>query len=390
LRILQRTPPVGFFEMTQRCVALLGKRDEPTDAVEEYCRFLAEALRAHGFEMELARVPWAETGWSAALRELRQNAREWRGEWVFLQYTALAWSRRGFPLQVLRVVQWLRNAGARVAIVYHDVEAYVGSRMIDKVRRSAQLRTMRAVLQLCDLAVFTVPLEKISWVSAAPKNAVFIPVGANLTSSAVLRGHSSSFGEVKTIAVFGITGGGAGRSEMEMIVEAVRFAAKQIGPLRLVVLGRNSECADTKLRANLRDVPVAIEVLGVIPAEEVVRALGSADVLLFVRGSISTRRGSAIAGIACGLPVIAFAGPETAAPITDAGVVLVDREKPKQIGEALVRVFTDDEYRVSLCARSRDAQARYFSWEAIAARYAEALKSTTVEGSNSRRVAQKG
>jgi hypothetical protein len=227
----------------------------------------------------------------------------WRDEWVFLQYTALAWSQRGFPLQILRVVGSLRDAGSRVAIVYHDVEAYVGSRMIDKVRRSAQLRTMRRALRISDLAVFTVPLEKVSWVSAAPKNAVFIPVGANLTSSAVLHLDSSSVGAVKTIAVFGITGGDAGRSEMEMIVEAVRFAAKQIGRLRLVVLGRNSESADTELRAALRHAPVAIEVLGVIPAEEVARALCSADVLLFVRGSISTRRGSAIAGIACGLPV---------------------------------------------------------------------------------------
>jgi glycosyltransferase involved in cell wall biosynthesis len=376
--------------MNQRCLALLGKRDEPTDAVEEYCRYLSEALRAHGFEMELARVPWAEGGWSAALRELRQNARAWRGEWVFLQYTALAWSRRGFPLQILRVVRLLRDAGARVAMVYHDVEAYVGSRVIDAVRRRAQLRTMRGVLQLCDLAVFTVPLERVSWVSAAPKNAVFIPVGANLTSSAVLRGDSASHGADKTIAVFGITGGDAGRSEMEMVIEAVRFAAKQVGQLRLVVLGRNSESAGPELRAHFRDVPVAIEVLGVIPAVEVARALCSADVLLFVRGSISTRRGSAIAGIACGLPVIAFAGAETAAPITDAGVVLVDREKPEQIGEALVHVFTDDEYRASLRERSRDAQARYFSWGAIAARYAEELKSASVEGSKSRRVARNG
>ena len=53
--------------MNERCIiALLGRRDEPTDAVEEYCRYLGGALRAQGVEMELARVPWADGGWTAA------------------------------------------------------------------------------------------------------------------------------------------------------------------------------------------------------------------------------------------------------------------------------------------------------------------------------------
>jgi glycosyltransferase involved in cell wall biosynthesis len=102
--------------------------------------------------------------------------------------------------------------------------------------------------------------------------------------------------------------------------------------------------------------------------------LSSSDVLLFVRGPISSGRGSAIAGIACGLPIIAFAGPETAAPITDAGIVLVSPEKKDALGEALVRVLNDREYRASLAERSRQAYTEYFSWQAIAARYAEALE----------------
>ena len=96
--------------------------------------------------------------------------------------------------------------------------------------------------------------------------------------------------------------------------------------------------------------------------------------MLFVRGAISTRRGSAIAGIACGLPLIAYGGRETAAPVTDAGVVLVPREKSAELGEALVRVLEDKNCRVSLAERSRMAHAQYFAWEAIAARYVEALR----------------
>ena len=57
----------------RRIIALLGRRDEPTDAVEEYCRYLAGALRDRGFAMELTRVPWTERGWTTALRELRER-----------------------------------------------------------------------------------------------------------------------------------------------------------------------------------------------------------------------------------------------------------------------------------------------------------------------------
>jgi glycosyltransferase involved in cell wall biosynthesis len=359
--------------MNGRIIALLGRRDEPTDAVEEYCRYLGGALRAHGVEMELARVPWAEGGWSTALGDLHQRASAWRGRWVLLQYTALAWSARGFPLRFLRVIKVLRDSGARVAVVYHDVEAYAGGRMIDKVRRGVQVHTMRGALRASDVAVFTIPADKVSWVPAKRKNDMFISVGANLPVAADARKESAPYDGVLTAAVFGITGGDAGVEETSRIIEAVRFAAKQVGKLRLVVLGRNSESAETSLRRALRDVPVEISVLGVLSAEEVARVLSASHVLLFVRGPISSRRGSAIAAIACGLPVIAYAGSETAPPVTDAGVVLIARENKAQLGEALVRVLTDHGYRAALVERSRIAHEKFFAWQAIAARYAELL-----------------
>ena len=83
--------------MTTRLIALLGSKDEPTDAVEEYCEYLGAALRAKDFELELVRVGWSENGWRRALAELRSIAGSWRGQWVLIQFTALAWSSRGFP-----------------------------------------------------------------------------------------------------------------------------------------------------------------------------------------------------------------------------------------------------------------------------------------------------
>lgn len=278
-------------------------------------------------------------------------------------------------MRFLRVLRILRAAGAQVAVVFHDVEPYAGRRFVDRLRRAVQLRTMRQALRLVDLAVFTVPTEKLSWVPRDTSNAVFIPVGANLPLPGTTASPgSSAAGWPPTVAVFGITGGKAGQLESETITEAVRFAAKRIPSLRLLAFGRQADRAESFLQKGLRGVAVELKVLGVLPSEEVVRMLSSSDVLLFVRGPISSGRGSAIAGIACGLPIIAFAGPETAAPITDAGIVLVSPEKKDALGEALVRVLNDREYRASLAERSRQAYTEYFSWQAIAARYAEALE----------------
>jgi glycosyltransferase involved in cell wall biosynthesis len=105
-----------------------------------------------------------------------------------------------------------------------------------------------------------------------------------------------------------------------------------------------------------------------------VRSLSISDVLLFVRGPISSRRGSAIAGIACGLPVIAFEGSETAAPITEAGLALFSPQRKGDLGDVLLRVLEDEHYRASLAQRSLLAQRQYFSWHAIASRYAEFMR----------------
>jgi glycosyltransferase involved in cell wall biosynthesis len=174
--------------------------------------------------------------------------------------------------------------------------------------------------------------------------------------------------------VFGITGGESGRWEIENIVAAVRFAASRVGNLRLIVFGRNAQSAEAELRNRFRDSGVELHVLGVLPAEDVVRSLSICDVLLFVRGPISSRRGSAIAGIACGLPVVAFEGPETAAPITEAGLAVFLSQRKGDLGDVLLRVLEDDYYRASLSQRSWLAQQKYFSWHAIAVRYAEFLR----------------
>ena len=363
--------------MTQKCVALLGRRDTPTDAVEEYCRFLGAALTQHGYEIEIARVPWAERGWNAALSELRRDSRNWRDARVLLQYTALAWSRRGFPSRVLRAMDILRDAGACVGVVFHDGEPFAGARLVDRLRRRAQLRVMHEALRRAEPAIFTVALDHVSWRTEEFARAMFIPVGAILPEQAIVSAKVAANivdNRGLTVAVYGVTGGPSGQAEIQTIVTGMRFAAEQLANLRLVVVGRNSAAVEQDFRRALQGTAIDLRVLGVLPAAEIANVLSEADVLLFVRGEISTRRGSAIAGIACGLPVVTFVGAETAPPITAAGLALYERDKPNDFSGVLFKVLSDSEYRASLAARSRAAQRQYFSWDAIAASYATVLR----------------
>ena len=221
------------------------------------------------------------------------------------------------------------------------------------------------------LQLFTAAFQDLL-AESVTRNASFIPVGANLpiTSpvAADIREHATH-----TIGVFNITGGQPGASETEVILAAVRHASQTFGRLHLSVIGRCAELREVELKSGLKDLPVELSVEGVVEPEGVVQRLSACDVLLFVRGAISSRRGSAIAGIACGLPVIAYSGTETAPPITDAGVVLVPVDEPRQLHASLVRVLSDADYRNDLATRSRATFEAHFAWHSIAARFASLL-----------------
>jgi len=358
--------------MTLSVFALLGRKDEPTDAVEEYCRYLGAALQAHDIQLQIRRVPWELHGWRESLHALKLQSAAWRGKWVLVQYTALAWSARGFPLRFLRVLKMLKTSGARVGVVFHDVEPYSSPRLIDQLRRRIQVRVMRRALKLSDLAILTVTPENLSWMKGTPGTSAFVPVGANLPfpDAPLPRAHP----DLPTIGVFSITGGEQGVTETQVILQTVRHASRDLGKLRLSVFGRHAELREAALREGLRDFPVQVSVEGVLEAQEIVRRFAACDVLLFVRNGISTRRGSAIAGIAAGLPVVAYKDSETAPPVTNAGIVLVDPAQSAQLGDAIVRILADAELRQELSARSRAAYEAHFAWPAIAAKFAALLR----------------
>jgi glycosyltransferase involved in cell wall biosynthesis len=362
-------------------VALVGRRDEPTDGVADYCAWLGGSVGEFGYGLETVRLEWQERGWRAALADLQEKTGAWRGRWVLLQYTTLAWSRRGFPLQAPRILSVLRKSGVRCGVVFHDFAPFVGKSVVGRVREFCHIRVLESLYRQSERAIFTVPLEKVRWLPPARKKAVYIPVGANCPGAP--RDASAPSGNARTVAVYCIDIGNHMVIEIGDMGHALKRAQAAVGPLQLIVLGRGAREAASMLQSEFAGTGVGVETLGLLSPEDVSRTLARSDVMLFVRGQISSRRGSAIAGIACGLPIVCYAGPDTAWPITEAGILPVPMSDRDALASALERVLTDDALRATLAERSRRAYAQYFSWHAIAACYADVLGKRAEEAAGS-------
>src|SRR2546425_289219 len=84
----------------------------------------------------------------------------WRDQWTLLQYTALSWSRHGFPLGVLALLCALKLRHARLAVIFHDPGAYSGTRFIDRARRACQRWVMRTAYRWAERSIVNVPVER--------------------------------------------------------------------------------------------------------------------------------------------------------------------------------------------------------------------------------------
>jgi glycosyltransferase involved in cell wall biosynthesis len=357
---------------TERWIALLGQRDMPTDGVDDYCIFLGQALGRRGVELKRVRVHWKEQGRVAALRQLWRESADWRGDWILFQYTALGWSDRGFPLLALMVQSVLIRRAMRCAVVFHDASLSASPKLRDRVRNGVQTWIMRRLFARSERVVLTAPPDTLPWMPSDWTRSAFIPIGANVPEYRGNRVFSAEPGP-KTVAVFSITGGDTRSQEVHDIVLAIRRVKERVGSIRLEVFGRGADEASESLERGLDGSGIELRVRGVIPAEEITRSLSAAHVLLCVRGLVTSRRGTAIAGIACGLPVVGYGQPGSDPAIDAAGVRLAPWRNSEALSDELVQVLTDENQWQELHKRNVRSREQYFSWDAVADRYVKLL-----------------
>jgi glycosyltransferase involved in cell wall biosynthesis len=357
-------------------IALLGRGEPVADGVQDYCEHLAHALEPQGVGLKLVRVDWAGKGWWAALRELRRECNAWQGKWILLQFTALAWSRHGIPLGALAVLAIVRRSGARCAVVFHEPFSPQATSWLDHMRYTFQEWTIRKIYDTAMKNVFPEPLPRIRWLRQTASKAQFIPIGANIPERRpVVKARSSENSGPKTVVVFCLTGMPYLRDELKDISDAARKAIEDGARFRILFLGRGTSEAREEINRSFREIPVEVASLGLLDAARISDILVHSDAMLCVRGRVYHRRGSAIAGIACGLPIIGYAGETNGTPLDNAGLVLVPYRDGKAAGAALSRVLQDADFHRELRAKSLRAQQKYFSWTLIASAFVDFLES---------------
>jgi glycosyltransferase involved in cell wall biosynthesis len=354
----------------QHWIALLGRGSgAPTDGVEDYCVRLQEALKKKGTLLEVVRVPLAERGWLRSLRWLRKRFAGKDVSVALLQYSALSWSRWGFPAGVLLVVWTLKHCGLKIVAVFHDTQPADGTRLRDRVRRGIQTWVMRQLVRSTSKSVSALPVDCLKWLPAGPVRHKFalIAIGSNM-SHGLRRNLPSARKGSPGIAVFGVDRNRT-IDEAAQIGRIVSSAARDVGPVRLAVFGLGAREAEAALRKSLEGALVTLEVHGILPAEEVCERLLDSSVQIFIRSGISACRGSVVAGICCGLAVVGWEDWDTAYPITEAGLRTAPCGDEATLIKELSSVLIDEAIRVQLTIRSSEAAQQYFSWDSVAARF---------------------
>lgn len=362
-------------------IALLGRPDTPTDGVADHCAFLGRALTRRGVDFAMIRAPAMEESWPIALWQLSRTSANWRGKWVLLQYTALAWSRRGFPFLAVAAILLLRIRGISCGVVFHEPFRQGGSdrssTLKDTIRGAFQDWMIHALHQLSQISIFTLPLAKISWIALGDPKAVSIPIAANIPEElggANSARNTATTPAVKTVAIFCYTPGPNAVHEVADTVQAIRAARSQGIAVRLLAVGRSTAEMRSEIESGLAGSDAEISILGMIPAEQIAVHLSTADVQLFVCGPVSQRRSTALAGIACGLPIVGYEGLAEGTPIAEAGLYLVPYRDSQALSAALSKVLRDDELAADLRRKSCAAHSKYFSWDSVATRYLEVLR----------------
>lgn len=359
--------------MTRRWIALLGRRDVPTDGIEDYCSFLGEACACQNIELRQERVRWVEKGWLGALRALWEESANWSEAWVLLQYTTMAWSRRGFPFAILIVQMILRRRGLRCAVVFHEPFRQSGDRWIDIFRGRCQEWVIRRLYLAASKVIFIDPLDKIDWLPSASTKAVFIPIGANIPERSSKNASPPRTGQIRTVAVYCLSDAPNRHREIQDIAHAMRCLAQRGLRARVVFFGRGTAEAKEEVESAFNSATVQVENLGLQSADDVRRILSESDAMLCVRGSLYMRRGSAIAGLACGLPIVGYAGAAEGTPLEEAGVELVPYLDRDALGQALARVLENNELRDRLRQNGSRAYNEHFAWKRIASSLATVL-----------------
>lgn len=321
------------------------------DAIDAYSRRLVDALCTVG-----GPATYANSGLAALLAGSGHAP-----GWIVLQYNPFSYGTWGFAPALVRDVIRVRRRWPRTRLVLSVHEAWVSA--CDW--RSALMGTyQRAQLQLLLRLIDRVIVVRETLAHELGRPCTHVPVGSNILPVAVAREDARArlglAGQV-VVALFGRRNPSRALTHAHAAIAAL---ASQHGPDGVYVFNLGSD-------SPIPVVPpgVTIESPGALCDYDLSIRLIASDVLLlpFTDG-LSTRRGTLMAGLAHGLPVVGLVGFNTDSVLVDNAQAMVLSPSPdaEAYARATIQLTRDPLAMREVGRAARRLYARNFDWSVIA------------------------
>lgn len=301
-----------------------------------------------------------------------------------IQYQAAAYAMHP-AVNLLPLYLRLRAPKVKLVTTFHDL------RVPYLFPKAGPLRpaSLRALDALSHATVVTngADLEELGGLGERGPEGVakrwLIPIGSNLDCAppadfdrARWRRQIGADDDTLTVSYFGFMNDSKG---VEFLVQALGLLAGRGLRWRLLIVGGEAGESDPTNRSYSQRIVRLIKSrrledrlywTGFVAGEQVSAALLSSDLCaLPFRDGVSLRRGSLLAALVHGLPIVTTFPQHPDPSLVDGeNVTMVERDSPSALADAIERLWLDPAARERLASGAR-ALGRHFQWRDIAARH---------------------
>jgi UDP-glucose:(heptosyl)LPS alpha-1,3-glucosyltransferase len=330
------------------------------DAIDAYSRHLVETMSASGIETR-----YLPNGLAPLLKDPAEPS------WILLQYNPYSYGRSGFAPGLVRDLRRVRSRSqAPLLLMVHEAWLDMTDAKSSLVG-SWQRSQLWALLRLAD-GVMTSTEALARRIGGGT---VHVPVAANITPiSTSPRAARERLGLNGKLAV-ALFGRGHPSRALDHAEAAIAAIADAHGGDQLIVLNLGAGAPPLRLPHG-----VAVRHPGRLRADELSFHLWASDlVLLPFSDGVSTRRGTLMAALAHGRPVLGLRGCNTDAVLADAAdaLALTPAGDPHAFSSAAVELTRDPERLRTIGDAGRRLYESRFDWPILAQSIASVLAATT-------------
>jgi glycosyltransferase involved in cell wall biosynthesis len=368
---------------------LTGEYAPTSGGVADYSRLLAEALAARGCEVHVWAPPAAGEPaevarggvalhrtagrWSPAdLTRLAEALGPPGARRLLAQYTPNAWGYKSTNLGFCRWLAARGRGGDHVRLMFHELFLYF--RLADRPTRwvlppvhRLMLRTVLAGCSRIDYATEEWGRLLRRYPAARERPMAWLPVPSNIPVvddpdgvAAVRRRVAPGGGPV--VGHFGTFSDDQRRRLHPIFPGLLLGRPDRVG----LLIGRDGERFAAEVSARHPGLAGRLSVTGGRDAADVSRHLQACDVLIQpYPGGLCARRGSAMAGLAHGLPVVSTLGSFTEPVFVESGcaALAAEAEGPGGLARAAEQLLADPGARAVVGAAARRTYDEHFALE---------------------------